>query len=147
MVRVLLGVHYSNAEVFRGSILWILGVLPSILDVCTAGTACTRRYVLLILPVLALFRPSVLLILRHSILLILQVLAVFAPSVLLILQVLAVFGPSILLILPSTRSIWAVNTAHTPKYSQYLGRQYCSCLLYTSPSPRDLSTSRMPSSA
>ena len=24
---------------------------------------------------------------------------------------------------------------------------YCSCLLYTSPSPRDLSTSRMPSSA
>ena len=25
--------------------------------------------------------------------------------------------------------------------------QYCNCLLYTSPSPRDLSTSRMPSSA
>ena len=25
--------------------------------------------------------------------------------------------------------------------------QYCDCLLYTSPSPRDLSTSRMPSSA
>ena len=25
--------------------------------------------------------------------------------------------------------------------------QFCSCLLYTSPSPRDLSTSRMPSSA
>ena len=25
--------------------------------------------------------------------------------------------------------------------------QYCVCLLYTSPSPRDLSTSRMPSSA
>ena len=24
---------------------------------------------------------------------------------------------------------------------------FCSCLLYTSPSPRDLSTSRMPSSA
>ena len=94
VIRVLLGIHYySNAEVFRGSILWILGVLPSILDVCTAGTACTRRYVLLILPVLALFRPSVLLILRHSILLILQVLAVFAPSVLLILQVLAVLGP------------------------------------------------------
>ena len=28
-----------------------------------------------------------------------------------------------------------------------LGLQYRSCLLYTSPSPRDLSTSRMPSSA
>eukprot|EP00831_Metopus_contortus_P020896 TRINITY_DN1927_c0_g1_i13.p1 TRINITY_DN1927_c0_g1~~TRINITY_DN1927_c0_g1_i13.p1 ORF type:complete len:188 (-),score=42.64 TRINITY_DN1927_c0_g1_i13:139-702(-) len=28
-----------------------------------------------------------------------------------------------------------------------LGEQYGSCLLYTSPSPRDLSTSRMPSSA
>ena len=27
------------------------------------------------------------------------------------------------------------------------GVQYISCLLYTSPSPRDLSTSRMPSSA
>ena len=26
-------------------------------------------------------------------------------------------------------------------------RQYMDCLLYTSPSPRDLSTSRMPSSA
>ena len=25
--------------------------------------------------------------------------------------------------------------------------EYCICLLYTSPSPRDLSTSRMPSSA
>ena len=27
------------------------------------------------------------------------------------------------------------------------GQQDCTCLLYTSPSPRDLSTSRMPSSA
>ena len=27
------------------------------------------------------------------------------------------------------------------------GEQICVCLLYTSPSPRDLSTSRMPSSA
>ena len=41
LVRVLLRVFYSNAEVFRGLILWILGVLPSISDVCTAGT-CTR---------------------------------------------------------------------------------------------------------
>ena len=30
---------------------------------------------------------------------------------------------------------------------QYLGSLYAICLLYTSPSPRDLSTSRMPSSA
>ena len=30
-------------------------------------------------------------------------------------------------------------------YAKY--RQWCCCLLYTSPSPRDLSTSRMPSSA
>ena len=29
----------------------------------------------------------------------------------------------------------------------YLNRQYLTCLLYTSPSPQDLSTSRMPSSA
>ena len=31
--------------------------------------------------------------------------------------------------------------------SQFGGTQYSGCLLYTSPSPRDLSTSRMPSSA
>ena len=29
----------------------------------------------------------------------------------------------------------------------FLGRWFYSCLLYTSPSPRDVSTSRMPSSA
>ena len=28
-----------------------------------------------------------------------------------------------------------------------IGKYLCDCLLYTSPSPRDLSTSRMPSSA
>ena len=33
-----------------------------------------------------------------------------------------------------------------PSLVDYLSRYYC-CLLYTSPSPRDLSTSRMPSSA
>ena len=48
----------------------------------TAGTACTRGSVLLILPVLAVFGQSVLLIL--------PVLAVFGHSVLLILSVLAV---------------------------------------------------------
>ena len=31
--------------------------------------------------------------------------------------------------------------------NNYLGKWYEICLLYTSPSPRDLSTSRMPSSA
>ena len=33
------------------------------------------------------------------------------------------------------------------KYLEYVKYQENSCLLYTSPSPRDLSTSRMPSSA
>ena len=74
LVRVLLGVFYSNAEVFRGLILSILRVLPSILDFGAAGTACTRAFVLLILPVLAVFGPSVLLIL--------QILRVFRPPVL-----------------------------------------------------------------
>ena len=31
--------------------------------------------------------------------------------------------------------------------SQHLCKKYCSCLLYTSPSPRDATLSRMPSSA
>ena len=35
----------------------------------------------------------------------------------------------------------------TKYYEVYLGRSPDTCLLYTSPSPRDLSTSRMPSSA
>ena len=30
---------------------------------------------------------------------------------------------------------------------QYMGRSYITCLLYTSPSPRDATLSRMPSSA
>ena len=37
-----------------------------------------------------------------------------------------------------------IDLTHVP--SKYLGN-YKACLLYTSPSPRDLSTSRMPSSA
>ena len=72
--RVFLGVFYSNAEVFRGSILSILGSTPSILDFCTADTACTRADALLKLPVVAVLGPSVLLIL--------QVLRVFRPPVL-----------------------------------------------------------------
>ena len=35
----------------------------------------------------------------------------------------------------------------TNKAGASYGTGYCDCLLYTSPSPRDLSTSRMPSSA
>ena len=39
------------------------------------------------------------------------------------------------------------NTIHAGVSSTDMARRVCSCLLYTSPSPRDLSTSRMPSSA
>ena len=41
------------------------------------------------------------------------------------------------------------NTQKGEIYVGLLDRviQFCNCLLYTSPSPRDLSTSRMPSSA
>ena len=49
--------------VFPGSILWILLSAASASDVCTTGTTCTGSYVLLILPVLAVFRPPVL---QHS---------------------------------------------------------------------------------
>ena len=34
-----------------------------------------------------------------------------------------------------------------PEVNEDTGYRYYTCLLYTSPSPRDLSTSRMPSSA
>ena len=47
--------------VFPGSILWILLSAASASDVCTTGTTCTGSYVLLILPVLAVFRPPLLL--------------------------------------------------------------------------------------
>ena len=42
-----------------------------------------------------------------------------------------------------------VYSKHTDNFEQFLGfvQQLIDCLLYTSPSPRDLSTSRMPSSA
>ena len=53
--------------------------------------------------------------------------------------------------------VWAVAAANAAKYPFFeFGSRYASatgtsliqgCLLYTSPSPRDLSTSRMPSSA
>ena len=49
---------------------------------------------------------------------------------------------------------WAHGPLHRSRQNAYLAwleeaaaDQYASCLLYTSPSPRDLSTSRMPSSA
>ena len=42
----------------------------------------------------------------------------------------------------------AMATCLTNKYAEgYPGRRYYGCLLYTSPSPRDRPTSRMPSSA
>ena len=51
-------------EISTGSTLRILWLLQSISDVCTAGTACcTRGSVLIILPVLAVFGPSVLVLL------------------------------------------------------------------------------------
>ena len=39
------------------------------------------------------------------------------------------------------------GSIHLQKYGQKSSEVIYSCLLYTSPSPRDLSTSRMPSSA
>ena len=77
--------------VFRGSVLRILSILPRISGFDTADTPVLAVLLLLILPVLAVFRPSVLLIL--------PVLAVFRPSVLLILPLLAVR-----------------NVLHTPEY-------------------------------
>ena len=38
-------------------------------------------------------------------------------------------------------------TRVSAEQTEHTGDQYIACLLYTSPSPRDLSTSRMPSSA
>ena len=42
---------------------------------------------------------------------------------------------------------WQKRLAINPAYELADGRSFKNCLLYTSPSPRDLSTSRMPSSA
>ena len=39
------------------------------------------------------------------------------------------------------------GTEVTSEFQKFLDQHYMPCLLYTSPSPRDLSTSRMPSSA
>ena len=39
------------------------------------------------------------------------------------------------------------STEEVQKYLEKYNDEYIVCLLYTSPSPRDLSTSRMPSSA
>ena len=41
----------------------------------------------------------------------------------------------------------SLNVEKTIMHAEKLIDQGCHCLLYTSPSPRDLSTSRMPSSA
>ena len=61
-----------------------------------------------------------------------------------------------LLELPLMELLWQAQTVHreaNPGYRVQLASLLsvktggCDCLLYTSPSPRDLSTSRMPSSA
>ena len=43
--------------------------------------------------------------------------------------------------------IYELGLIYEVKFSDAEGGQRVDCLLYTSPSPRDLSTSRMPSSA
>ena len=45
---------------------------------------------------------------------------------------------------PSTQTVWSRVPEAT---EEDVNRAVSACLLYTSPSPRDLSTSRMPSSA
>ena len=53
------GIVYCEyiVAVFRGAVLRILPVLPSISGFGTAGTACTRDPVQLILPILAVLGP------------------------------------------------------------------------------------------
>ena len=54
----------------------------------------------------------------------------------------------ILTMLTSMVIVAAASTGHTlTKVVDDFVKDYKACLLYTSPSPRDLSTSRMPSSA
>ena len=55
----------------------------------------------------------------------------------------------ILLIPVLLLSLWAQAqvSGNFKRYSGVANRRRLTCLLYTSPSPRDLSTSRMPSSA
>ena len=43
--------------------------------------------------------------------------------------------------------ITGINVGHFEAIARLVQSPYSACLLYTSPSPRDLSTSRMPSSA
>ena len=47
----------------------------------------------------------------------------------------------------TTLNYTAVQSGSTIVYEATISGEFDSCLLYTSPSPRDLSTSRMPSSA
>ena len=53
------------------------------------------------------------------------------------------------LLLPLNAQVWESSQTQPRRESQEVQSQYLTktCLLYTSPSPRDLSTSRMPSSA
>ena len=45
------------------------------------------------------------------------------------------------------KQLEAMSPIHQDEFAQKLIEKNSGCLLYTSPSPRDLSTSRMPSSA
>ena len=56
----------------------------------------------------------------------------------------SICGKPVDVIVPINRMIWLQN--NEPEQFKRVDR-YSDCLLYTSPSPRDLSTSRMPSSA
>ena len=60
------------------------------------------------------------------------------------------FGPIERDLVPArdkTFDLGKINKKWRNVFAQYILAEYLSCLLYTSPSPRDLSTSRMPSSA
>ena len=48
---------------------------------------------------------------------------------------------------PSGRWLWIGGTPWINKNQNFSGAYNCTCLLYTSPSPRDRQKSRMPSSA
>ena len=52
------------------------------------------------------------------------------------------------LVFRNLQAVWSIPAMAVPKKDLFrLVSDYKACLLYTSPSPRDLSTSRMPSSA